>query len=60
MGAPMEVLPTVRNALKALVKDYVVTNGISGLLPKRKEPLTNVIIRKLLELPTGIKQAREP
>ena len=56
----MEVLPTVRNALKALVKDYVVTNGISGLLPERKEPLTNVIIRKLHELPTGIKQAREP
>ena len=51
----MEVLPTVRNALKALVKDYVVTNGISGLLPERKEPLTNVIIGKLLELPTGIK-----
>ena len=55
MGAPMEVLPTVRNALKALVKDYMVTNGINGLLPKRKEPLTNVIIGKLLELPTGIK-----
>ena len=55
MGAPLEVLPTVRNALKALVKAYVALNGIHELLPKRKEPLTNVIIGKILALPAGTK-----
>lgn len=53
MGAPMEVLPAVRNALKALVKEYVTANGIRELLPKRKEPLTNVIVAKILDLPNG-------
>jgi len=36
MGEPLEVLQTVRNALKALVKAYLALNGINELLPKRK------------------------
>ena len=55
LGAPMEVLPAVRNALKSLVKEYVAANGIRELLPKRKEPLTNVIVTKMLHLPNGTK-----
>jgi hypothetical protein len=55
MGAPLEVLPTVRNALKALIKEYVSVNGIAELLPKRKEPLTTEIVTKILALPSGTK-----
>ena len=39
--------------VKGVMRDYVARNGSTSLIPKRREPMTNVIITSLVSLPAG-------
>ena len=53
LGTPMAPLSLACVLVNKLLDDYVRVNGADALMPKRKEPLTNVIIRAMLFLPNG-------
>ena len=40
-------------ACQGLLRRYIELHGADALIPKRKEPLTNDIIRRLLAMPDG-------
>ena len=59
LGVPIDVLPSVRSTFRGLVRQYVEKNGPDAIMPKRKEPLSNAIIAKILELPNGTAMGRK-
>jgi len=52
---PVEMvsMSAVNALLKGMMRDFIATHGFRSLVPKRKLPLTNVLIDGMLETPDG-------
>jgi len=50
LGAPMGILPEVRGTFQGIIKRYVAIHGTDALQAKRKEPMTDAILSRILAL----------
>ena len=52
-GITMVDMRTVTLAVKGLCREYIREHGVDGLVPDRKLPFTDVILRAMLRTPNG-------
>ena len=52
-GAKMVDAKTVKLAVKGLCREYVRKHGVSTLIPERKCPLSDIIVRDMFRTPDG-------